>query len=261
MKKILVLYDILHNGKTGRYYNNIDCILKQNHRIPIFKLRIFNGDIYFNKKIINLENYDIVIFNYNEDKTFLLEKDPKYNMLKKVSAPLAGEVIEKLTKDMPSEKSKDAAKSSPDTSGNQKPAPIDTITAFASVIDTLYKNEKIYHVDSDEEFYQMDIFEREPEIDESDSDVMTVRGNRIRKKSTWESIFDAQSVYYCTFGDFVSAYMKKMLDDLDLIKKLAISDAKSEKITTSTRDIIVRAVVEAEIDIKRYHILIINFFK
>tara|TARA_B100000282_G_scaffold276728_1_gene235056 strand:+ start:1907 stop:4192 length:2286 start_codon:yes stop_codon:yes gene_type:complete len=179
----------------------------------------------------------------------------KYNMLKKVSAPLAGEVIEKLTKDMPSEKSKDAAKSSPDTSGNQKPAPIDTITAFASVIDTLYKNEKIYHVDSDEEFYQMDIFEREPEIDESDSDVMTVRGNRIRKKSTWESIFDAQSVYYCTFGDFVSAYMKKMLDDLDLIKKLAISDAKSEKITTSTRDIIVRAVVEAEIDIKRYHIL------
>ena len=82
MRKILVLYDILHNGKTGRYYNNIDCILKQNYRIPIFKLRIVNGNIYFNKKIINLENYDIIIFNYNEDKTLLLEKDPKYNMLK-----------------------------------------------------------------------------------------------------------------------------------------------------------------------------------
>ena len=78
MRKILVLYDILHNGKTGRYYNNIDCILKQNHRIPIFKLRIVNGNIYFNKKIINLENYDIVIFNYNEDKTLLLEKDPTF---------------------------------------------------------------------------------------------------------------------------------------------------------------------------------------
>jgi len=82
MRKILVLYDILHNGKTGKFYNNIECILKQNDRIPIFKLRIVNGNIYFNKKIINLENYDIIIFNYNEDKTLLLEKDPKYNMLK-----------------------------------------------------------------------------------------------------------------------------------------------------------------------------------
>ena len=45
MKNILILYDCNNNGKTGKDYNNINCIFKygSNERICLFDLVIKKG--------------------------------------------------------------------------------------------------------------------------------------------------------------------------------------------------------------------------
>ncbi len=176
----------------------------------------------------------------------------KYNMLKKVSAPISGDKVAKMSADVPSSAQPTGTQSAADRQARSTPAPVDTVTAFSKIIDILYKKQKIYYADYDSAFGALDPYEDPPEDDE---DNVVIRGKRQAPEDLWERIFNQRSVYYFTFGDFVSAYMKKMLEDLELVKKLAIADEKAKKITTTTRDLIIRSVIETVTDMKRYHIL------
>ena len=50
--------------------------------MSLLKLKIINNNIIFNNQILNINNYDIVIFNYNEDKFFLTDTNPKFLQFK-----------------------------------------------------------------------------------------------------------------------------------------------------------------------------------
>ena len=81
--KILIFYDRDFNGKTGKSFKNFftcdKCILNYNNnlRFNLHNIQIIDNNIYYENKCINniiLES-NIVIFNYNEDKTILKCKD------------------------------------------------------------------------------------------------------------------------------------------------------------------------------------------
>ena len=68
---ILVLYDLDNNGKTGKSYNNVNCILRPIVRICLFNIIILGNNIVYKNRILNINIFDIVIFNYNEDKLII----------------------------------------------------------------------------------------------------------------------------------------------------------------------------------------------
>ena len=68
---ILVLYDLDNNGKTGKSYNNVNCILRPTARICLFNIIILDNNIVYKNRILNINLFNIVIFNYNEDKLII----------------------------------------------------------------------------------------------------------------------------------------------------------------------------------------------
>jgi len=84
MNKILTIYDKKRNKKTGISKTLIGkhtkgCILhfKNNTRIIYKDIFIKNNNLYHNENILNLHNFNIIIFNYNEDSS------KRFNYLKK----------------------------------------------------------------------------------------------------------------------------------------------------------------------------------
>ena len=94
MNNIITIYDIEFNGKTGKkiyqkYHQKYNsCILnfKENNRLHFNYLRLKNKNLFYQKKKINMKEYNIIIFNYGEDtylsKEYLNKIIPIYNFLK-----------------------------------------------------------------------------------------------------------------------------------------------------------------------------------
>lgn len=94
MNNIVTIYDKIYNGKTGKkiykeYHKKYDdCILnfENNTRINYKKLHLHKNILFYQKKILNIKNINIFIFNYNEDnilhKNYLKKVIPIYNFLK-----------------------------------------------------------------------------------------------------------------------------------------------------------------------------------
>jgi hypothetical protein len=176
----------------------------------------------------------------------------KYRIAKAISNPAS-----KPKEDIKTASKKDGTTAS-DEDQIPPPSPSQIYESFHEIINTLEKKGLIHRVTFDKGFYNLSLI---PAKKEDSQEKESTRAPT--SAGLYEKLLKDRIIHYFTVGDFLGAYYKKLLNDMEYVKNKAVKDAKAKIINDTAKNAILKDANQTIGDLKKYHILFANvsFYK